>query len=498
MRSLRILKLSHNRLSNVAFGLSSAESSSAPFFWPPALVELDLSDNMLRGPLPLSFVGRIKGLIKLSLGGNGLGDQVFQADSDSNAAKTPFGQARYFQNLQALDLQRSDIDDLTHVEQLFGSSPTLYAGDQPAEQGQAEAAAKSIVPSRQLYRVASVTDQPKLQGGTQKPLAIVLEGNPLREEVYRRRHGTTRSRKPSTASPEKPAQTRTTLDGGSAATSGSSSPAKVMNASGIPTAPKSQVSARSTPQNSLPKEDPAFAHLSEGAKRRLRIEAARRKEQERQEAMGQATTPTPERVNSAANSPFVSRTGGRRQPDGINRTGLSDWDGTLEPTPSRFRRMQRGDEDNKGEQYAVAIGSAPDDDFSGPPTARPQTFASVAAAASNTAPSAGSTLASTKLTKRQSEALSRVPCKFFKSAGGCSAGDACPFAHIVAGEGSKGAASATDGAAGGSAPSKAVCEFFLKDNCRFAHKCALAHVREGEPMSVRVISHSRRLGARPC
>lgn len=98
---------------------------------------------------------------------------------------------------------------------------------------------------------------------------------------------------------------------------------------------------------------------------------------------------------------------------------------------------------------------------------------------------AGSTLANTKLTKRQSEALSRVPCKFFRSANGCSAGDACPFAHVQPGSGPgvEGAIGGAGGSSGGTG-AKSVCEFFIKGNCRFGHKCALAHVREGEPMSV--------------
>ncbi|PWN20202.1 hypothetical protein BCV69DRAFT_312812 [Microstroma glucosiphilum] len=95
--------------------------------------------------------------------------------------------------------------------------------------------------------------------------------------------------------------------------------------------------------------------------------------------------------------------------------------------------------------------------------------------------SGGSTLANTKLTKRQTEALGRVPCKFFRSAGGCSAGEACPFAHIPAGAG----AGSNDGGSGADAAGgKAVCEYFLKGNCRYGAKCLLAHVREGEPLSM--------------
>lgn len=79
----------------------------------------------------------------------------------------------------------------------------------------------------------------------------------------------------------------------------------------------------------------------------------------------------------------------------------------------------------------------------------------------------GSALASAKLSSKKKEALSQVPCKFFRS-NGCSAGSSCPFAHIVPGEGQ----------------GKAVCQWFLKGSCRFGHKCALAHILPGQPMSV--------------
>lgn len=79
----------------------------------------------------------------------------------------------------------------------------------------------------------------------------------------------------------------------------------------------------------------------------------------------------------------------------------------------------------------------------------------------------GSALASVKLSSKKKEALSQVPCKFFRS-NGCSAGNACPFAHSMPGEGA----------------AKAVCQWYLKGNCRFGHRCALAHILPGQPMSM--------------
>ncbi|EIW68988.1 hypothetical protein TREMEDRAFT_73988 [Tremella mesenterica DSM 1558] len=64
----------------------------------------------------------------------------------------------------------------------------------------------------------------------------------------------------------------------------------------------------------------------------------------------------------------------------------------------------------------------------------------------------------------KAEALSHVPCRFFK-AGTCTAGASCPFSH--------------DG--GGT---KEVCQWFLKGNCKFGHKCALLHLHPGEPLSM--------------
>ncbi|PWN39073.1 hypothetical protein IE81DRAFT_369377 [Ceraceosorus guamensis] len=79
----------------------------------------------------------------------------------------------------------------------------------------------------------------------------------------------------------------------------------------------------------------------------------------------------------------------------------------------------------------------------------------------------GSALAGAKLSTKKKEYLSRVPCKFFRSQG-CSAGDACPFAHITPGE----------------PTNKPQCQWFLKGNCRFGHKCALLHTLPGQPISM--------------
>ncbi|KAI0300597.1 hypothetical protein B0F90DRAFT_1724306 [Multifurca ochricompacta] len=55
--------------------------------------------------------------------------------------------------------------------------------------------------------------------------------------------------------------------------------------------------------------------------------------------------------------------------------------------------------------------------------------------------------------------LSHVPCKFFK-VGSCTAGVSCPFSHANNEPGQP----------------KGVCAWFVKGNCKFGHKCALAHI----------------------
>lgn len=63
--------------------------------------------------------------------------------------------------------------------------------------------------------------------------------------------------------------------------------------------------------------------------------------------------------------------------------------------------------------------------------------------------------------------VSHVPCKFFRLSQ-CTAGASCPFSHQMAEPGQQ----------------KDTCQWFLKGNCKFGHKCALAHVLPGQPMSM--------------
>ena len=63
--------------------------------------------------------------------------------------------------------------------------------------------------------------------------------------------------------------------------------------------------------------------------------------------------------------------------------------------------------------------------------------------------------------------LSHVPCKFFK-VGSCTAGVSCPFSHASNEPGQP----------------KGVCTWFVKGNCKFGHKCALAHILPGQSMAM--------------
>ena len=63
--------------------------------------------------------------------------------------------------------------------------------------------------------------------------------------------------------------------------------------------------------------------------------------------------------------------------------------------------------------------------------------------------------------------LSHVPCKFYK-VGGCTAGASCPFSHTAVEPGGQ----------------KETCTWFVKGNCKFGHKCALAHILPGQSMAM--------------
>ncbi|KAF7351457.1 hypothetical protein MSAN_01577800 [Mycena sanguinolenta] len=74
---------------------------------------------------------------------------------------------------------------------------------------------------------------------------------------------------------------------------------------------------------------------------------------------------------------------------------------------------------------------------------------------------------SKKSSASKTKDLSHVPCKFYK-VGSCTAGSSCPFSHSLVEPGGQ----------------KDVCAWFVKGNCKFGHKCALAHVLPGQTMAM--------------
>ncbi|PWN19087.1 L domain-like protein [Microstroma glucosiphilum] len=195
MRSLRYLRLAHNRLGNATLGLPVPEGSGTPtpYTWPPALLELDLSDNFIRGPLPLTWLGQLRDLSQLSLGGNRINDNVFDLNGDRPIqSRSPFSTPSLFPTLRALDLQRCEIDDLQHIEQMFGSNRTIFPDGRThmLSATSIESPAPAFaVQARQLVRISSVDAAPHAEGPT-RLLGLVLDGNPLRGENFKRKGGT--------------------------------------------------------------------------------------------------------------------------------------------------------------------------------------------------------------------------------------------------------------------------------------------------------------------
>lgn len=472
LRSLRSLNLSNNKLKNSDLGMklnirrkgvNNQDEEVIQISLPPKLNSLDLSDNSLSGPLELKVFGNLEELKHLALGGNGISDDVFlPLESDSNL--------KAFNNLQNLDLSRCEIDDLSKIETFFASSRTRALGEEESSESKADAESQPIptpsngVPRRQLIRVPGQQPETSINPFSASKdkiseLFIILERNPLREELFRRKRG------PSTLASGR--KVRAVSSGVTDAVNGtgrSDSPATAAadskdsrtpppsNEAFVDPAIASQGTARliSVGNPSLPpKPVPAKEEweiqaeqglMSEGAKRRMRAEAARRE----REASGGASESNPNSTNETSR--------GR----GKNTTGLSDWDGEPAPT-SGSRNRGRGTSSSRlangtGNPGDTA-GLEEDLDFEDEDLSNLQ--------------DGGTALSTAKLSTKKKEALGQVPCKFFR-ANGCSAGNSCPFAHTMPGEGAQ----------------KAVCQWFSKGSCRFGHKCALMHILPGQYVSL--------------
>ncbi|SNX87290.1 uncharacterized protein MEPE_06000 [Melanopsichium pennsylvanicum] len=429
MRSLRILDLSHNHITNAALGIpdlasrrskTSTPAELAIVRLPTSLKTLNLGYNNIRGPVPVSLFHQLASLQDLGLQGCGIGDDVLAAESTATNTMPALS------SLSLLDLSGCEVDDLSRIETLFGSR-RIQSFEQamgtvdsaPLIQDKVEPARG--MPARQLVRVFNrpdPADVDKMEDRcSSRVLCLLLEGNPLREETFRQKRGGR-----SAASPVKKAAAKPASLGTSTAqpTSAPSLADFVAPFSGT----TSSTAAQLPPKPKVVKEDWEILAESglntELGRRKLRIEQARRE----QEAAAAASA-----AQAAEGS--IEEARGRKSRTTADESGSSDTDAAVSATEPRERATSH----TRGE-------SVDDKD-------------------------SGSALANAKLSSKKKEALGQVPCKFFRS-NGCSAGASCPFAHTLPGDGGQ----------------KSVCQWFLKGNCRFGHKCALAHVLPGQPMSM--------------
>jgi Leucine-rich repeat (LRR) protein len=179
MAGLKVLRLGNNRLANDALGLDSDAHLPLPL----GLTELDLSDNFIRGPLPLHFFARLDSLQVLDIGGNGISSQVFELQSTGGSDVA--APESVFPSLKTLDVHRCDIDDLQPLEAVFGSPRTIAHGEKPHLAGADVSSPLAGVRARQLISAARRRPEETSNGS----LYVVLEGNPLREEGFRRKRG---------------------------------------------------------------------------------------------------------------------------------------------------------------------------------------------------------------------------------------------------------------------------------------------------------------------
>ncbi|GAK65754.1 uncharacterized protein PAN0_010c3974 [Moesziomyces antarcticus] len=453
MRALRSLDLSHNRLSNAAFGIpdlanrrsKSSQNAQAEqtgvILLPTALKTLNLGYNSIRAPVSVSLFQNLAALEDLGLQGCGIGDDVFTSEGSVGASKD------VLPSLSVLDLSGCELDDLVKIESLFGSQ-RIQSFDQAI--GNVEAPSKPQEASepapgfstRQLVRVLNrptSADIDKMQDRCNaKVLCLLLQGNPLREEALRQKRGGR-----SAASPEKkaasPLPSTTTAsrasptDPTTAITTNSNAAAATATTVAATTAATAAGASQLPPKPKVVKEDWEILAESglntELGRRKLRIEQARRE----QEA-------------AAAAAAAAAATAGSGSP-----TKPAD-----EDSQPRGRKARAADE---------GVSSDPDAAGSGTDSRERGAAAGIDELVDDK--DSGSALANAKLSSKKKEALGQVPCKFFRS-NGCSAGASCPFAHTLPGDGGQ----------------KSVCQWFLKGNCRFGHKCALAHVLPGQPMSM--------------
>ena len=160
LASLLTLKLRDNHLSPSAFAAESLK------VLPSSLISLDLANNRLAGPLPLSTFASLWRLHTLDLSNNGFRDNVFLFTSDSSTS------TRAFPALHHLDLSRNAIDSLASLEHCLGIPQ--------ARQVDYTGISSSSV--RRAVATSVHSAAPELE-----KLTIHLAENPLSKELPRRR-----------------------------------------------------------------------------------------------------------------------------------------------------------------------------------------------------------------------------------------------------------------------------------------------------------------------
>ncbi|KDN47743.1 hypothetical protein K437DRAFT_262389 [Tilletiaria anomala UBC 951] len=465
MHALRTLCLGRNRLGGATFGLAGATAESEIFVFPSRLRVLDLSDNDICGPVSYAPFAALPDLQELNLSGNGVSDQVFAIPADESA---PLSTLPVFSSLALLHLARCDIDDLAPLQAVFDSGnireqdSAVYAAQQEAT-GHRKDSGRRVIARKQIIKVKGSPSQALKD----TELHVVLDGNPLREEEFKKKrtpgYNMAQAQAESKGADTGPGSgsrgRSTSRDGLRGRQSSGFEPVggdhgspgtpnmNTLNESGAFKARRSPSTEGSSLASHATEQPSALAMQAQ--MQGIQIDNAAR-----QQSMASTQTKSvavqKEEWELLAEAGLLTEGGKRRaraeqarraremQNRIANKAGIPSF-GNTEVLPTKSLAQGQGLPNAESGDDTLFEGEA----------------------------DAGSALANAKLSNKKKEALSQVPCKFFRS-NGCSAGSACPFAHTIPGEGLQ----------------KATCQWFLKGNCRFGHKCALAHIFPGQPISM--------------
>ncbi len=469
LHALQTLRLRGNRLDNASLGLGgSSGSKEEDFAFPANLTLLDLAQNPLRGPIDVSLFAELDQLQELDLSETGVPDQVFGGSST--------GPTKVLPSLALLHLSKCDIDDLAPLEKAFGSGITQDQGMSTPDDSRPASA--SLLTRKQLIKVQG---SPSLATGA-GDLHVVLAGCPLREEQRRRKRGPTHKPLPvlghSSSGGTETGRTEWPALGARSNTRASPSKEAIRQSSGF--APTGGY--HGSPGHGLP---PSAGTANPGNGSKLGLTSP---------VPASALTFTSPDSSTILSSPRTGASGPFAAPSStssvdtvqrqlentsLNAPGQKEaWElqadaGLLTEGGKRRLRAEQARRQRELELLQQQQGGGDLDQQATSPRKQQSQLATSEHFLDSGEMEAigGSALANAKLSTKKKEALSQVPCKFFRSHG-CSAGSACPFAHTMAGGGSQ----------------KATCQWFLKGNCRFGHKCALAHILPGQPISVSAIA----------